>query len=507
MSLLTLVTALVLLLSIIYTLFANLLQPKQLKNGLKQPPGPVSLPVIGHLHLLGNLPQRALQSLAKKYGPIMSLRLGDKPTIVVSSPEAAQLFLKTHDAVFASRPRIQATELMSFGEKGIALTQYGPYWRDIRKLCSVHLFSPSKVEFYAPLRREEVGLLVESLKRSATAHEVVDLSMLLYDVIESITFKMIWGRSKDERFDMKGLIQEVARLGGTFNITDYVPWLGKFDLQGITQSMKKNNKEMNKMLETIMVEHEQDTSKKKEHHKDFIDHLLSLIYDQPNSPHDEEIVAIDRTNIKAIVMDLIIAAFETTATTLDWAFSELLRNPRVMKKLQQELENVVGLNKMVEQSDVEKLNYLDMVVKETYRLHPVAPFLIPHESTEDITVNGYYIKKNTRVIVNVWAIGRDPKTWSENVEEFYPERFTDNIIDLKGHDFELIPFGSGRRGCPGMLLGLMSVKYTIARLVHCFNWELPNGMKPEHINMNEKFGLSIPRLKHLLAKPTYRLVH
>ncbi|KAJ7969665.1 Cytochrome P450, partial [Quillaja saponaria] len=268
--------------------------------------------------------------------------------------------------------------------------------------------------------------------------------------------------------------------------------------------MKKVSKEMDEMLEKIMEEHEQDPTKQKGHHKNFIDKLLSLLH-QPIIPHDEEIQVIDKTNIKAIILDLIVAAYETTATTLDWTFSELLRNPRVMKKLQQEIQNVVGLNKIVEQTDVPKLNYLDMVMKEVFRLHPVAPFLIAHESMEDITINGYYINKKSRIIVNAWAIGRDPKIWSENVEEFYPERFIDSNIDLKGHDFQLIPFGSGRRGCPGMQLGLTIDKFIIAQLVHCFDWKLPNGMKPEYLDMKEKFGLSIPRVKHLLALPTYRL--
>ncbi|KAJ7969672.1 Cytochrome P450 [Quillaja saponaria] len=498
-------TPLVLLLVFIYIARATLLRPKQLQNDRKLPPGPPSLPILGHLHLLGNLPHRKLQTLAKKYGPIMSLRLGHVPAIVVSSPEAAQLFLKTHDAVFSNRPKFQATELMSYGSQGVATTEYGPYWRNIRKLCTLELFSPSKIESYAPLRREEVGLLVESLKRSAVAHQVVDLSKITSDLIETITFKMILGRSKDDKFDMKGLIQEVGRLAGAFNIADYVPLLGVIDLQGLTRAMKKTSKDMDEMLEKIMEEHEQDPSRQKEHHKNFVDKLLSLLH-QTISPHDEEIQVIDKTHIKAIMLDLIVAAFETTAATLDWAFSELLKNPRVMKKLQQELTNVVGMSKVVEETDIPKLNYLDMVVKETYRLHPVAPFLIAHESMEDITINGYYINKKSRIIVNAWAIGRDPKIWSENVEEFYPERFINNNIDLKGHDFELIPFGSGRRGCPGMMLGLMSVKYTIAQFVHCFNWELPNGMNSKHLDMNEKFGLSIPRVNHLLALPIYRLV-
>ncbi|KAJ7969661.1 Cytochrome P450 [Quillaja saponaria] len=496
-------TPLVLFLILIYIARAALLWGKKYKNAQKQPPGPPALPIVGHLHILGDLPHRTLESLAKKYGPIMFLRLGNVPTIVVSSPEAAQLFLQTHDNVFAGRPKVQAAKYLSYS-KGIAFTQYGSYWRHIRKLCTLQFFTASKIELYAPLRKEELGLLVKSLKRAAEVHEVVYLSGMVMDLNEDITCKMILGRSKDARFDLKELVKEAMSLLGAFNIADYVPLLGPMDIQGLTRRLKKTNKVLDEMLETIIEEHEQDSSIEKEHHKDFIDKLLSLMH-KPINSHVEEIHVLDKTNIKAIILDMLTASSETSATVIEWAFSELLRYPRVMKNLQEELKSAIGMNKMVEETDLAKLNYLDTVVKETLRLHPVAPLLVPHESMEDIRINGYYIKKKSRIIVNAWAIGRDPNIWSENVEEFYPERFIDSNIDLKGHDFQLIPFGSGRRGCPGLQLGLITVKFVLAQLVHCFEWKLPYNMDPKDLDMNEKFGLSLPRAKHLMAVPTYRL--
>ncbi|KAK8993315.1 hypothetical protein V6N11_033416 [Hibiscus sabdariffa] len=225
------------------------------------------------------------------------------------------------------------------------------------------------------------------------------------------------------------------------------------------------------------------------------------------NPKDEgQASIIDRKNINAIMVDMMAASFDTTTTAIEWTLSELLRHPRVMACLQQELERVVGRNRMVEESDLPKLTYLDMVIKESFRLHPVAPFLIPHESTEDITVNGYFIPKKSRIMVNTWSMGRDCKVWSDDAEKFFPERFKDGKIDLRGHDFELIPFGSGRRGCPGMQLGLSTMRLIIAQLVHCFDWELPDGMLPDELDMTEKFGLSLPRANHLIAKPTYRLL-
>ena len=195
---------------------------------------------------------------------------------------------------------------------------------------------------------------------------------------------------------------------------------------------------------------------------------------------------------------------DTTATTVEWILAELLKNPRVMKKVQQELDEKVGLHRMVEESELENLTYLDMVVKEALRLHPVVPLLLPHAALEDCIVDGFHIPKDSRVTINAWTIGRDPNAWSDP-EKFTPERFIGSNIDVRGHDFQLIPFGSGRRICPGMQLGLTVVRLMLARMVHCFNWELPNGMLPSELDMTEEFGLVMTRAKHLMAIPTYRL--
>nr|KYP40177.1 Cytochrome P450 71D10 [Cajanus cajan] len=484
-----------------------LVHRKQLEDDTKHPPGPKALPVIGSLHLLGKLPHRALQDLAKKYGPIMSIKLGQVPTIVVSSPEAAELFLKTHDTVFASRPKTQASEYMSYGTKGIAFTEYGPYWRNVRKLCTTQLLTASKVEMFAPQRREELGLLVKSLEKAAAKGDLVNVSEKVEELIANVASKMILGHSKDHRFDVPGLVNGYLHLLGLFNVADYVPWVGIFDLQGLKEKFKKTSKAFDQVFDEIIEEHEDPSYKDKRnvHSKYFVDILLSLMH-QPMDHHEQKHF-IDRTNIKAILMDMFAASFDTSAVAIEWAMSELLRHPRVMKKLQDELTNVVGINRVVEESDLTKLSYLNMVVKETLRLYPVGPLLIPRESLEDITINGYFIKKKSRILINAWTIGRDPKVWSDNAEIFYPERFVNNDIDIRGHDFQLIPFGSGRRGCPGIQLGLITFSLVLAQLVHCFNWELPSGISPNDLDMTEKFGLSLPRSNHLLAVPSYRLLN
>lgn len=435
----------------------------------------------------------------------MLLRLGQVPTIIVSSSSAAEQFLKTHDVVFSSRPKLEATHYLSYGSKGLVFAEYGAYWRNMRKVCTLQLLSASKVESFGPLRQRELKVALESLKKAVSLGEVVDVSEFVHGVIADIVYKMVLGCSVDEEFDLKGQIQQGMELSGTFNLADYVPFLGVFDLQGLKRRYKKTAKAMDQVFEKIIKEREQSSHVQNEgqKHKNFIDILLSLTH-QTIDPSDEQSHVIDRTNIKAIALDMIAAAFDTSATIVEWALSELMRHPRVMKNLQQELDSVVGMNKLVEENDMAKLSYLDIVIMETLRLYPAGP-LVPRESTEDATVHGYFIKKKTRVIVNLWAIGRDSKIWSNNAEEFYPERFVDKNFDYRGHDFQFIPFGFGRRGCPGINLGLATVKLVVAQLIHCFSWKLPSNMTINDLDMTEKFGLSIPRAKHLLAVPTYRL--
>lgn len=260
------------------------------------------------------------------------------------------------------------------------------------------------------------------------------------------------------------------------------------------------------MLEAIVAGHEQNSPSKGA--ENFVDMLLALMNKPVNKLANDETsdYVIDRTSIKAIVLDMIAGGVETTSTTIDWALSEIMRNPGVLKRLQGELDEVVGKNRMVDESDMPKLDYLERVVKETLRLHPAGPIMVPHESFEDVIVDGYFVPKGARVLINVWAIGRDPDAWSADAEEFRPERFEGLKVDYRGRNFEFLPFGSGRRSCPGINMGVAMVKFCVAQLVHCFDWEMPKGMSPNDIDMSEEFGLSTPRANHLCLIPRYRLL-
>ncbi|KAI3953329.1 hypothetical protein MKW92_024520 [Papaver armeniacum] len=437
--------------------------------------------------MLGEAVHQDLHRLSTKYGPIMYLRLGSLPTIVVSSAEAAELFLKTHDLNFASRPFRAAAKYISYDHKGF-FTEYGPYWRNVRKLSTLKLLNHSKIESFRPMRSSEIELLIRSLKDAANLHEIVDITSKIFALNKDMSSLMVFGKKRVESDHDKKSFHEVLNI--------YIPFVGRFDLQGIVKRLKAVSKVYDDMLDKIIDEHVEVFDK--DNLKDFIDVLLDCM-----ASNDTEF-SIGRSNIKAIALDILLGSMDTTATAIDWTLTELIKNPRVMRKVQDELEREAGLDRLVEESDLPKLEYLDMVIKETLRLHPVAPLLLPHESIEDCQVNGFFIPKKSQVIINGWAIGRDPQTWTDP-EKFMPDRFVGKDIDVRGCDFQFLPFGSGRRGCPGFSLGYLVVQLVVAQLVHCFDWELPDNMSPDDLDTNEAFSIVMPRSKHLLVIPKYRL--
>ena len=205
------------------------------------------------------------------------------------------------------------------------------------------------------------------------------------------------------------------------------------------------------------------------------------------------------------MQDMLTAGTDTTSNTVEWAMAELIRHPHCMKKLQEELDAKVGKERIVTEADIAKLSYLQAIVKEVARLYPPAPLFVPHESVEPTTVLGYKFPAGTRLFVNCYAIHRDPKYW-ENPLQFDPERFIRNPeIDMKGNHLQLIPFGAGRRQCPGMSLGILFVSFGIARLVQAFNFALPDGQDPSSLDMTENFGITNPMANPLVLIASPRL--
>ncbi|KAJ4717773.1 Cytochrome P450 [Melia azedarach] len=475
------------------TLALLLLSLRLRRQKLNFPPGPRPWPIIGNLNLIGTLPHRSIHALSQKHGPIMQLKFGSFPVVVGSSVEMAKTFLRTNDVVFACRPKTAAGKYTTYNYSDITWSPYGPYWRQARKMCLMELFSAKRLESYEYIRVEEMKLLVKNLYESSG--KPIFLKNYLSDVSLNVISRMVLGKKYTEKHEneivtpeeFKEMLDELFLLNGVFDIGDSIPWLGFLDLQGYIKRMKVLAKKFDRFLEHVLDEHNV-RRKGVENYvaKDMVDVLLQLA-DDPTLE-----VKLERHGVKAFTQDLIAGGTESSAVTVEWAISEILKKPEIFKKATEELDRVIGRERWVQEKDIVNLPFIDAIAKETMRLHPVAPMLVPRMSREDCKIAGYDIVKGTRVLVNVWTIGRDPELW-ENPDEFFPERFLGKSIDVKGHDFELLPFGAGRRMCPGYSLGLKVIQGSLANLLHGFAWKLPGNMSKEELNMEEIFGLSTPK--------------
>ncbi|XP_022886217.1 cytochrome P450 71A1-like [Olea europaea var. sylvestris] len=489
-----------------FTILALLLFSKILRRKkLNLPPGPKPWPIIGNLNLIGPLPHRSLHELSQKYGPLMHLQFGSFPVVVGSSVEMAKTFLKTMDVTFASRPKTAAGKYTTYNYSDITWSPYGAYWRQARKMCLMELFSAKRLESYEYIRAEEMNSLLKELFQSAG--KPILLKDYLSTVSLNVISRMVLGKKYSDQSEdsivspdeFKKMLDELFLLNGVFNIGDSIPYIDFLDLQGYVKRMKIVSKKFDGFLERVLDEHNARRKATENYtSNDMVDVLLELAEDPKLD------VKLERHGVKAFTQDLLAGGTESSAVTVEWAISELLKKPEIFKKATEELDRVIGRDRWVQEKDIPSLPYVEAIVKETMRLHPVAPMLVPRLAREDCKVAGYDIQKETQVLVNVWTIGRDPEIW-ENPDEFHPERFVGKNIDVKGQDFELLPFGSGRRMCPGYSLGLKVIESSLANLLHGYNWRLPENMRPQDLNMEEIFGLSTPRKFPLVAVAEPRL--
>ncbi|KAK8527113.1 hypothetical protein V6N12_054338 [Hibiscus sabdariffa] len=464
------------------------------------PPGPRKLPLIGNMHqLVSSLPHRTLRDLADKYGALMQLQLGQVTTIVVSSAEIAKEIMKTHDLIFSQRPHVLAAQIMAYNSTAIIFTPYGNYWRQMRKICMMELLSPSRVQSFRSVREEEVSDLIESLYTNAGSP--VNLSQKIYSMTYGITARSAFGKKSKEQEEFIRIMAELVKLAGGFCLSDMYPSSELLKLiSGMRVKLNKLHQASDKILENIVNEHRDkrnQTGGCNPQQEDLVDILLKI-----QQQGDLEF-PLTNDNIKAVIQDVFGAGSETSATVVEWAMSELLKNPEVLKKAQSEVRQVFGDQKgvAVNESRIHELRFLKSVVKETLRLHPPGPLLVPRECSEDCKIKGYEIPAKTKVIINAWAIGRDPSYWKE-AERFDPERFMDSAIDFRGSNFEYIPFGGGRRICPGITYALPSIELPLANLLFHFDWELPGGLKGEDLDMTESFALAVRRKNDLYLIPT-----
>ncbi|MCO5610274.1 hypothetical protein L7F22_064510 [Adiantum nelumboides] len=471
---------------------------------IKLPPGPPAWPFLGHLHLLGNdLPHIAFSKLSRVHGPLMTLRLGSVTVVVASSPEMAKEILQTHDQSFASRPLTAAGARLFFDWSDIAMAPYGPYWKLMRRLCGAHLFEGRRIEGSRGLREEEVrhllrGVLKESRGAgSGSKQQLIGIRHHVKITTTDILSRLVMSQRLSTRGDILAVLEEFMHFIGAPNVGDLFPRLAWVDkLQGRVLQMDAVRDRIFATFSAVIEERraERAAAAATPASKDLLDDLLDLSDNDKN----EFGIPVSDQNITAVLMDMFAAGIDTSAFTVEWALAELLANPAFMKKARHELDLVVGKDRLVNDKDIPNLPYLQAIVKETLRLHPAGPLLAPHENMEACRIGDYYIPAKTSAFVNAWEIGRDPNVW-ENASKFFPDRFLDIKFEGPGQMFTYLPFGSGRRSCPGWQLGLSFTHLMLGSLLHSFDWKLPRSSKGK-VDMTEKFKIALT-----LAHPLYVL--
>ncbi|KAJ6391213.1 hypothetical protein OIU77_025241 [Salix suchowensis] len=461
------------------------------------PPCPFpTLPIIGHLHLLKKPLHRSLSKISNRHGPVVLLQLGSRRVLVVSSPSAAEECFTKNDIVFANRPRLLAGKHMGRNYTSLVWAPYGDLWRDLRKIASLEILSSNRLQLLSSIRTEEVKLLIHRLFKNYD--DIIDLKSSFFELMLNVMMRMIAGKryyGKNEAGVEEGrrfreIVTETFQSSGASAVGDL---LHVFAVIGGTEKrLMELQKKRDGFLQDLVEEHRKRMRNNKScfsnegNYMTMIEVLLTLQELEPEYYKDE--------TIKDLMLVLLSAGTDTSAVTMEWALSLLLNNPQILKKAQNEIDEVVGHDRLIDESDVAKLPYLHCIIRETMRIHPVGPLLVPHESSEDCVVGGFHVPRGTMLLVNIWAIQNDPKIW-DDATEFKPERFGgfEGVRD----GFKLMPFGSGRRSCPGEGLAMRMVGLTLASLLQCFEWVR---VSKEMVDMTEGTGLSMPKAQPLLAK-------
>ncbi|KAF3448446.1 hypothetical protein FNV43_RR09159 [Rhamnella rubrinervis] len=469
----------------------------------KLPPGPKPLPIIGNLHQLGDKPHRSLADLARIHGPLMTLKLGRVTTVVVSSAAMAKEILQTHDKSFSNRTIPDAIRALQHDSIGMPWIPVSTPWRTLRKICNTQLFAAKVLDANQNLRRTKVQDLLAHVTKSSLIGEAIDIGSAAFTTTVNLLSNTIFSvdladPSSEIAREFKDTVCSIMEVAGKPNLADFFPLLRKVDPHGIRRQMTKEFEKVIDLLDRMINERlELRKLPGSIRHNDVLDTLLDIT--------EENKEEINRTQILHLLLVLFVAGTDTTASTFQWAMAELLRDPETLSKARAELEQIIGKGNPVEESHISRLPYLQAIVKETFRLHPAIPLLLPRKAEEDVEIGGFVVPKGAKVIVNAWAIGRDPSTW-EDPNSFKPERFMGSEIDVKGKSFELIPFGGGRRICPGLPLATRMLHLMLGSLVHSFDWKLDDEIKPEDLNMEDKFGISLEMAQPLRAVPVPVLV-
>ncbi|CAL9765690.1 unnamed protein product [Musa acuminata subsp. burmannicoides] len=475
----------------------------QSSRRVRLPPGPAGVPILGSLPQIGPMAHASLANLAARYGPIMYLKMGTARVVVASSAGAARSFLKALDLQFANRPFVISGKHVTYDGQNFVFANYGPRWKLLRKLANLHFLGSKALADWMPVRRDEVARMLRGILESSRDSRPVVVPEAVVCANANIIGQVVISRrvfetQGEESNRFKDAITELLTGVGLFNIGDFVPAIAWMDLQGVQRHLRRTHEKIDALITAFVAEHEA-TKHEREGRPDVLDLVMA-------NRVDAEGVSLSDVNIKGFISDMFVAGTDTSSIIVEWALAEMLRNPTILQRAQDEMDQVIGKNRRIEESDIPNLPYLRAICKEALRLHPSTPLSLPHYTFEACEVDGYHIPPNTRLIVNVWAIGRDPDVWEDPLE-FKPERFLSGRnakIEPQGNDFELIPFGAGRRICVGLHAGLLMVQYMLGSLVHSFNWKLAD--EDQKLDMEERFGLVLPKAVPLKAMASPRLV-
>ncbi|CAM8900797.1 unnamed protein product [Rhodiola kirilowii] len=484
--------------TIMFLLFRKLRTNGANSFSTRFPPGPKKLFFIGNIHqLVGSLPHRKLKELADEHGPIIYLKLGEVPIVVVSSSDIAKEVMKTHDIKFAQRPHLLACKILTYNFVNVGFSPYGPYWRQLRKLCATEVLGVKKVRSFRSIREEEAEELVRTI--NSTIGYPINLRKKLPTMAYRVTARAAFGRKCKHEKEFIQLVVRGAKLVSGFSVSDLYPSSKILPIiTGFKYQLEKLHEEGDIVLENILTSHANKKRSASEGNGEecLVETLLRI-----QERNDLE-VPLTRNGIKGIIMDMFGAGGETSSTLIEWAMSEMLKNPRVMKKAQAEVRKTYKGKGTVDEENLDELKYLKLIIMEALRLHPPAPLLLPRENVEPCVISGYDIPAHTRVIINAWAIARDAKYWYEP-ENFSPERFSDDSsMDYTGKNFNYIPFGAGRRICPGIEFAIPNMVLPLAQLLYHFNWELADGREGQELDMSESFGVTVKRKNDLILIPT-----
>ncbi|ESW28749.1 hypothetical protein PHAVU_002G014700 [Phaseolus vulgaris] len=471
----------------IFLITLKLLFFRRFKN---PPPGPPSLPIIGNLYQLKKQPlHRALHGLSQKYGPIFSLRFGSQPILVVSSASAAEECFTKNDIVFADRFHSTTSKYLGFNHTIITASSYGDHWRNLRRISSLEILSNHRLNSFLGVRKDETMKLLKKMVKINGKEDLakVQLRPMFAELTFNIVMRMVCGKryygeeydgtTAEEAKKFRELMNEISQFGLGSNLGDFVPLLRFFKSH---KKLENVGEKLDAFFQGLIDEHRN----KKESSNTMIDHLLSSQKSQPDYYTDQI--------IKGLVMALYVAGTETSAVALEWAMSNLLNQPEILEKLRIEIDREIGEERLIEEADVTKLPYLNNVISETLRLHPPLPMLLPHLSSKDCSVGGYDVPRNTMLMVNAWAIHRDPELWAHPTS-FKPERFQNHPVDAH----KLIPFGMGRRACPGTGMAQRTMGLTLGLLIQCFEWKR---VGEEEIDLTEGRGTIVAKAIPLEAQ-------